>query len=314
MTPLTWRTALTAWQFAPLVSAALAILAAAYLLCAFRVGRRHPARPWPVTSTLSFLLGLAIVAGATQSSIGVYDDVLFSVHMVQHVLLIMVAPPLLVIGRPVTLLLHSWGNPVHRIVRRAVRSRAASALTWPVFSTFLYCAVVAGTHTPPFMDLVLRNEAVHDAEHALYLAAGYLFFLPVLGAEPVRHRVSAIGAFLMLLLAMLADSATGVAYTFQSHEVFAPYAAFSRAWGPGLVTDLHLGGYVMVIGSDAVMMVVALALSVRFFRSGAETDARLGAYNEYLRKLSEPDMPGAARPATARSAGRQGSARARFGR
>lgn len=299
MTPLTWGTALTAWQFAPVVTAMLTGLAAAYLAGAARVRQRHPARPWPATWTLAFLAGLAVIAIATESSIGAYDDVLFSVHMVQHVLLIMVAPPLLVLGRPVTLLLHSWGNPVHTLVKRAVRSRTVTALTWPPFATALYCAVVAGTHTPPFMDLVLRDDAAHQAEHALYLVAGYLFFLAVIGAEPLRHRVSAIGAFLMLLIAMLADSATGVSYAFQSREVLAPYAAAARDWGPGLVTDLHLGGYIMFIGSDAVMTVIALALSARFFRSdadirlpcgprgsdGTETDARLGAYNEYLRDL-----------------------------
>jgi cytochrome c oxidase assembly factor CtaG len=299
MTPLTWSTALTSWQFAPLVSAVLAACLVLYAVCVIRVRRRHPARPWPVTSSLAFLLGLAVVAIATESSVGVYDDVLFSDHMVQHVLLIMVAPPLLVLGRPVTLVLHSWGNPVHTLVKRAVRSRFVATLTRPAVSTALYCAVVVGTHTPPFMDLVLRNESVHDAEHALYLFTGYIFFLTVLGTEPIRHRASMIGAFGMLLITMLADSATGIAYTLQSHEVFAPYAAVARDWGPGLVTDLHVGGYVMFIGSDLVMCVVAVALAARFFRTGAdlrlpagqagrgtETESQLDAYNEYLRNLS----------------------------
>jgi cytochrome c oxidase assembly factor CtaG len=302
MTPLTADTALTSWQFAPLVSAALIALLAAYLLCAARVRRRHPARPWPLRRTLAFLAGLAIVAIATQSSIGVYDDALFSVHMVQHVLLIMVAPPFLVSGRPVTLLMHSWGNPVHSAVKRAVRSGPVTALTRPAVATVLYCAVVIGTHTPPFMDLVLENEAVHDAEHALYLLAGCLFFLVVLGTEPLRHRVSAIGAFLMLLITMLSDSGTGVVYTFQSREVFAPYARVARGWGPSLVTDLHAGGYIMIFGSDAVMSIIAITLAARSFRSASGSrlpggsrghastgsDARLAAYNEYLRRLDSP--------------------------
>lgn len=293
-TPLTWHTALSAWQFAPLVSAVLSALAALYLLGVARVRRRHPARPWPLPHSLAFLAGLAVVAIATQNSIGVYDDALFSVHMVQHVLLIMAAPPLLVLGRPVTLTLHAWGNPVHRAVRGLIRSRFVTTLTQPAVATALYCAVVVGTHTPPFMDLVLENEAVHEAEHALYLFAGYLFFLVVLAAEPLRRRVSAVGAFLMLLITMLADSATGVVYTVQSREVFAPYARAARDWGPGLVTDLHVGGYIMVIGSDIIMTVVAIGLAARYLaveapgRSrAADTDqpAALTAYNEYLRAL-----------------------------
>jgi cytochrome c oxidase assembly factor CtaG len=297
MTPLTARTALTAWQLAPLVSAVLITLAAAYLISAARVRRRHPSRPWPLRRTAAFLAGLAVIAIATQSSIGVYDDTLFSVHMVQHVLLIMAAPPLLVVGRPVTLALHSWPNPVHTQLKRAVRSRMVTALTWPPFATALYCAVVAGTHTPPVMDLVLENEAVHDAEHVLYLAVGCLFFLPILGTEPLRHRVSAIGAYLMLLLAMLVDSATGVAYTFQAREVFAPYARPARTWGPSLVTDLHLGGCVMFIGSDIIMAAVAIALATRYLTAdgprltgpgspGRGGEADLAAYNKYLQTLS----------------------------
>lgn len=297
MAPLTWRTALTAWQFAPLASAALIALAALYLLGVVRVRRRHPARPWPLRHSLAFLAGLAVVAIATQSSIGVYDNVLFSVHMVQHVLLIMAAPPLLVTGRPVTLALHAWRNPVHKAVRGLVRSRSVTVLTRPAVATALYCTVVAGTHTPPFMDLVLENEAVHEAEHVLYLFAGYVFFLAVLGTEPLRHRVSVIGAFLMLLITMLADSATGVVYTVQSREVFAPYARVARYWGPGLVTDLHAGGYIMLVGSDLIMTVIAIGLAARYLTvdaargsrlsglTGAGEAASLAAYNEYLRKL-----------------------------
>ena len=300
MTPLTASTALTSWQFAPLVSVMLAVLFTLYLLCAARVRQRHPARPWPLQRTLAFLAGLAVIAIATQSSIGVYDDVLFSVHMVQHVLLIMVAPALLVVGRPVTLLLHSWGNPVHSTVKRVVRSGPVTALTRPAVVTALYCVVVIGTHTPPFMDLVLENQAVHDTEHALYLLTGCLFFLVLLGTEPLRHRVSTLGAFLMLLPAMLADSATGVVYTLPSREVFAPYARVARDWGPSLVTDLHAGGYIMFIGSDIVMTAIGIMLAARLLRSAdgdtlangsrrhpaAESDAALGAYNEYLRKLA----------------------------
>lgn len=99
--------ALTSWQFEPVVSAVLIVLAAAYFGGVRVVGRPHPARPWPARRTAAFLLGLAAVAVATQSSIGVYDDVLLSIHMTQHLLLIMVAPPLLIFGRPVTLLLHA---------------------------------------------------------------------------------------------------------------------------------------------------------------------------------------------------------------
>ncbi len=80
-----------------------------------------------------FLGGLAVIVLATQSGIGAYDDVLFWDHMVQHLMLIMVAPPLLIVGQPITLLLHASRNPLHTWTKRVVRSRIASFLTWPVF-------------------------------------------------------------------------------------------------------------------------------------------------------------------------------------
>ena len=94
--PFGWSTVATQWQFAPLVTALAAAGAAAYLWGVWRVARRHPARPWPLWRTALFLGGLAAVVIATESGIGAYDDVLFWDHMIQHLLLIMVAPPLLV--------------------------------------------------------------------------------------------------------------------------------------------------------------------------------------------------------------------------
>ena len=83
-----------------LVSVPLALFAALYLAGAQAVARRHPARPWPRSHTAAFLAGLAAIAVAIQGSDGVYNDVLLHAHMVQHLLLIMAAPPLPVYGRP----------------------------------------------------------------------------------------------------------------------------------------------------------------------------------------------------------------------
>src|SRR5262249_210888 len=91
-----WHAGLTNWEFAPGVPAATGPAGAAYLWGAWRVGRRPPARPWPWWRTVLFLAGLAVVVLATETGIGAYDDVLAWDHMVQHLLLIMVAPPLLV--------------------------------------------------------------------------------------------------------------------------------------------------------------------------------------------------------------------------
>ncbi len=325
-----------AWEFAPLVSAALLLAAAAYLAGTWRVaarrpasqrgagrnpGRRRPAGRWPAWRTLAFLAGLAVIAVATQGSPGVYDDTLFSAHMVQHLLLIMVAPPLLVLGRPVTLLLHAAPPPLHRRVRRAVRTGLVTAVSRPAVATAAYCAVVTATHLPPVMDLVLRNPVAHDAEHLLYLASGYLFFLAVVGSEPVRWRVGLLGRYLMLLIVMPVDTLVGVVLMTAPREIYLGYAAGGAA-GPGLVSDLHTGGLIMWLGSDLVMTLLAVGLATAFIHDprlagspgrwvegtrraalrrgiaatggtqppgrSVDDDAHLAAYNAYLSALSGP--------------------------
>src|SRR6202020_3102642 len=131
--PFTLLEVLSRWQFAPVVTAFVVVAAGLYLWGVLRVRRRHPARPWPLYRTALFLGGLAVVVIATQSGIGSYDDVLFWDHMVQHLLLLMVAPPLLVLGQPATLLLHASRNPVHTWTKKLLRSRPAQWLTCPVF-------------------------------------------------------------------------------------------------------------------------------------------------------------------------------------
>jgi cytochrome c oxidase assembly factor CtaG len=320
--PLTLHTALTTWAFAPVVTAGLIVTAAAYLALARRVRRDHPARPWPWVRSLMFLSGLGVVAIATQSSVGAYDDVLFWIHMWQHLLLLMVAPPLLLLGRPITLVLHATRNPVHTFVKRIVRSKVASVVTFPLVGVALYIATVVGTHLTGFMNVVLTHPAVHDMEHGLYLVAGYLYFLPLVGREPIRWRLSFPTKLFLLVLAMPVDTFTGVVLSETNHELFPAYAG-RRTWGPSLVGDLHAGGAVMWIGGDAIMLVMIVALFIgvvngrtqldagRWLESARAKrfdelagagelgldpdadDARLAAYNAYLARLgSAPHGPG----------------------
>jgi putative copper resistance protein D len=275
--PLTPVGAFTAWEFAPLVSGVLTLFAVAYLAAVWLAARRHPARPWPARRILAFLLGLATVAVATQGSPAVYDDVLLSAHMAQHLLLIMVAPPLLILGRPVTLLLRVARTPLRNHLKHILRSRLVFALTWPPAAAALYAAVVIGTHLTPLMNLVLENTAVHDAEHGLYLVTGYLYFLPVIGTEPIRWRLPVFGRFLLLLVTMPVDTLVGVVLMLAPHQLFPAYA------------DLHRGGFVMLAGGDLIMTVLAVALAVSVVRDRGtprgDIPGDLDAYNTYLASL-----------------------------
>ena len=251
--PFGFETVVGVWQFAPVVTGVVVVAAGLYLWGAQRVARRHPARPWPAWRMGMFLGGLAVVVLATESGIGSYDDVLFWDHMVQHLMLIMVAPPLLIVGQPITLLLHASRNPLHTWVKRIVRSRVASFLTWPVFGIAAYTAAVTAAHLTGLANQVETNQALHDAEHALFLVVGYLFFLPIIGSEPIRWRLSYPVRFIILVLVMPVDTFTGLVLGYGTPGTPGIPQGPRPAWAPSPVQDLHTGGAVMWIAGDAIM-------------------------------------------------------------
>ncbi len=297
--PFSWSEAATNWQFAPIVTAFTALAAAAYLWGVSRVRQRHPARPWPLRRTVPFLLGLLVINVATQSGIGTYDGTLFWDHMIQHLLLIMVAPPLLVSGQPATLLLHASRNPLHTGVKRLLRSHPVQWITWPVFGVLAYVATIVGTHLTDFMNLVTEHEWIHQSEHVLYLVVGYLYFLPLLGREPIKWKVSYPLRLFLLFIAMPVDAFTGVVLGSYQNDPFAPMNP--RSWGPSPVNDLHEGGAVMWIGGAAIMFVVIM---VTFFQWTRETRPSVSmGWLESARRASMADRMAEASPATA--AGRE---------
>jgi putative copper resistance protein D len=296
--PFGWQQVLGRWEFAPVVTVLAVALAVLYLEGAWRVARRHPARPWPWWRTGMFLGGLAVIVLATESGIGAYDDVLFWDHMIQHLMLIMIAPAMLVAGAPVTLLLHASRNPLHTWAKRAVRSRVATWLTWPPFTVVAYAATIIGTHLTGLMTLVMTNPAWHDGEHVLYLVVGYLFFLPLLGREPIRWRVSYPVRLFVLFLTMPVDTFTGLALNYSN----TPMAGMGPrpSWAPNAISDLHSGGAVMWVGGDGIMLAFMMVVFLAWSRDGGAAASGRG-WLEAARRASFAGLtgPGAEREAMA---------------
>jgi cytochrome c oxidase assembly factor CtaG len=273
--PFGLRAVLTHWESAPVVTGAVVAAAALYLWGAWRVGRRHPAGRWPWWRTALFLGGLGVVVLATESGIGAYDDVLFWDHMMQHLMLLMVAPPMLVAGRPVTLLLHGSRNPLHTWAKRAIRSRVVSFLTWPPFGLVAYCVTVVGTHLTGLAHEILINQTLHNAEHVLYLVVGYIFFLPLLGHEPIRWRVSYPARLLILALAMPVDTFTGLVLGYAGSG-FRVTDGPPPPGSPGLVEDVHWAGAAMWIGGDAIMLAYIMLVVWMWSRDPRADSAGMG--------------------------------------
>jgi putative copper resistance protein D len=255
--PLKGMRFFTAWQLDAVAVGAVLLVAAGYLWATHRVAVRHPVRPWPLSRTALFLGGLLVIILATCSSIGVYDMSLFSVHMTQHLMLIMVAPPLLASGRPLTLLMHAVGNPWHRRIRSAVRSVPVGIVTSPPVALAVYATTIVATHLSGLMDEIMARPWLGQAEHLLYIVAGYIFFVLVFGDEPLRWRLSMPGRLLLVAMSMAVDTFVGVVLLQTTQPIRAMH---QPSWSSNLLDDTHLGGAIMWFFGDALMVVLIVLL------------------------------------------------------
>jgi ubiquinol-cytochrome c reductase cytochrome c subunit len=234
-------------------------LTAATALAAYAAGAAR-ARRWHVARSVCFALGVAAALLALCSGIDAWSERLLSVHMVQHLLLTLVAAPLLVAGAPVALALGALPPAGARRLARGLRSRPARVLTHPLVAWSLLPAVMLAGHLTGAYELALRHPLAHAAEHVAFLGAALLFWLPVLGAEPLPHRPGPVGRLLYLLLAMPAMAAPGVILSLDEHVRYASYLAPARALGIDALADQHAAAGIMwVAGSVLAGVLTVLA-------------------------------------------------------
>lgn len=258
---------LTAWTFDPMVVAGLGAAAVLYLRGVRRV--RRPDRKL-VNRAGCFLGGLAVIWVALQSPLDTQAATRLSVHMGQHLLLTMVAAPLLVLGAPVTLLLRA-ATPAfrRRRVLPVLRSRPLRLLTSPVVSWAQFAVVLWASHFSPLYEAALRSSGVHAAEHLLYVTSAVLFWSPVVGLDPGPRRLSHPARMLYLFLAMPQASLLGLAMWGTSRVLYPSYQA---ALGPAALGDQRLAGTIM--GSAGMLvMVPALGLVLLDWLAREEREA-----------------------------------------
>jgi cytochrome c oxidase assembly factor CtaG len=233
-------------------------LAAALVAAALYVGAAWRTR-WPGLRTATFLAGLAALLVALESGADAYADRLLSAHMVQHLLIAMVAAPLLVAGLPLTLALRALDPRPRSRLLRLLRSRLARTLVLPPVAWSLFAAVMLGSHLTPLYSLALRHDTLHALEHALYLGSAVLFWTPVLDANPVpAHRLGAVGRVAYLLLAMPVMAFVGAVLQSSDHVLYADYLAPARALGVSALSDQHDAGALMWVGGKLVMAALLL--------------------------------------------------------
>lgn len=174
----------------------------------------------------AFLLaGCAVVAFALSPPVDAAADESLPLHMVQHMLLLAVAPPLLILGEPIRVAFDLLPPRGARRLADLLRSRPLQALLNPLVALAVFALVVVGTHLPAVFDTAMESDSLHALEHGAYLTAGLLFWAAVLGADPAAKPLSLIGVTALLTSAMVPMIAVGVAISTATGVFYLPYAA-----------------------------------------------------------------------------------------
>ena len=282
--PPTFPGVLFQWRFEPVVLAVAALATIGWLLLGSRVARAHPAHPPSRWRDAAFLGGVATLVIALTSPIEAYEGQLFSVHMLQHMLIELVAAPLLLLGAPATLALRAASPSVRRGLLAVLHSRVVGVLSFPLLAWVLFAAVNWGWHFSSLYDQALEVSWLHDLQHLTFLGAALLFWWPVVAADPARWRLPHPVRLFYLFLAMPQNSFLGIALMSAPPSLYPHYLGNGWTWGPTPAVDQSVGGMLMWVGGDVVFL-LAMGLVVAAWvraedRRTAREDARVSAVRE----------------------------------
>jgi len=262
------------WAWPPVVTVAVALVALLWVRATRQVAREHPGNPYPRRRTVSFAAALLLVLLALQSGIERYDTTLFSMHMVQHLILLFPVPILLLQAGPVTLLLRVASPRWRARILAVLQSRAVGVISHPLVGWTLLVAVMWGTHLSVMFETALEDEFVHNMEHALYLSTALLFWAPIFSVDPIRHRLRGGSALAYLITQMPQNSFLGVAIMFSSTPLYPHYVSLQRAWGPTPLEDQQLAGAIMWLVGDALFLAAIFVVLAALAKSEDRPQSR----------------------------------------
>jgi cytochrome c oxidase assembly factor CtaG len=270
---LTVTRALTEWTLDPWMLALILILGAGYLAGARRV---RPA--WPTARRIWFCgLGLGFLVIATMSWVGVYQPVLFYARAVQTVLLVLVVPLFLALGRPITLAVTVFPRAGARI-ETIIGSRAARILTFPAITTLALVAVPFVMYFTSWYTAVFHSATLRELTFLVLMAPGFAFFWTLLRVDPVPKAYSYAVSMWITGAEVIGDAFFGIAVIADQNLLGAAYYhALARPWGPTLATDQVIGGGVLWILGDVVGLPFLAAQLIQMMREDESDAARIDA-------------------------------------
>jgi putative membrane protein len=251
------------WTWDPLVIAGLCLGAGCY---AFGVSRLWGAAGVPrgvlPRHVVAYSAGLAVCALALLSPIDRASDVLFSAHMAQHELLMLIAAPLVVLGRPLApalwVLPRRWRVRAGRALQRPRAARIWRFATSPLIALVLHAVVRWVWHLPALFDAALADDRLHAFQHLTFFASAALFWWAVIHGRYGRAGYGVASAF--VFFTMLHSGLLAAILALSDHPLYAPHAAATAAWGLDAVVDQQRAGLLMWIPGGIVMMALGLAM------------------------------------------------------
>jgi putative membrane protein len=270
---------LLSWSWRPEIILSLVLAATIHLAGRWRLKQRGGGQviaPW---RTAAYLGGLAVLWLALMSPIDVLSSQYFFMHMIQHLLLVMIAAPLLLIGNPMPIML--WGLPstlrleVGQWLRPdATFRRVVAAVTRPGLVWLYFVVAVVGWHDPNAYNATLESDIVHDLEHISFFGTAILFWWHVTGVAPRMHKRLSTGARIGYTLAAVPPNAiTGIAISFASAPIYTYYETVPRLGSMTVMQDQMLGGTIMWIPGSMMYLLAALILVAKLVREEEEKQA-----------------------------------------
>ena len=287
--PLTPTRLLTEWTWQWSMALGVALAAALYITGLVVLHRRGDR--WPVRRSFSFLFGgLGSIALATMSALGTYDTVLFSVHVVQHMILMMVAPLFLALGAPVTLALRTLPTRPRSMLLAVLHSRFARVLTFAPLTLALFIATPFALYYSPFYEISLRSGFWHAFLHLHFLIIGCLLMWPLVGIDPVPGRISYPLRLFMMFLMLPFHAFLGISIMSATTLIAESwYLAFNRTWPPSPLDDQYLAGGIMWASGDALALLMLMALFVQWYaysqREARREDRRLDRLEARMQRV-----------------------------
>jgi cytochrome c oxidase assembly factor CtaG len=257
----------TSWTFDPAVLLGVLLIAVLYG-AGWRRGRRPRERhPPPVWRALLFAGGIATILVALVSPLDSLGDQMMVMHMVQHILLLDIAPILLILGLTKVLL-----RPVTRRVQTI--ERRAGWFAHPAFAVIFYAGVLWLWHVPALYDQAQGNGLIHALEHTTFFIAGSLYWWHVLSPIRNRRRLAGLGPVAYMAGGKLLVGILGVALAFAPRVIYPFYAHQPSYWGLSPLEDQMMAGLVMALEQSIVMGIALVVLFVQMLNESERSAQR----------------------------------------